>query len=225
MRVAALYDVQGNVDALEAVLAEVERAAVDTIVFGGDMVAGAFPRETLELVRSVAAYAIRGNADVPTAVAPEAAWVWEQLDEDETAWLVRLPPSVVLDDVLYCHATPRSDEEIVTELTTDERLTELLAGVEQSLVVAGHTHMQLDRTVGSVRFVNAGSVGMPYEAKPGAYWAIVEAPEVTFRHTLYDLERAAAHVRASGHPLADELADENVLRVPSREEALAAFGG
>jgi hypothetical protein len=66
---------------------------------------------------------------------------------------------------------------------------------------------------------------MPYEAKAGAYWAIVEAPEVTFRHTLYDLERAAAHVRASGHPLADELADENVLRVPSREEALAAFGG
>jgi predicted phosphodiesterase len=225
VRVAALYDVHGNVDALEAVLAEVERAAADAIVFGGDMIAGPFPRETLELVRSIDAHVIRGNADVPTTVAPEASWVWERLDEDETAWLVGLPASVVLDDVLYCHATPQSELEIVTELTSDERLAELLAGVEQPLVVAGHTHMQLDRTVGSVRFVNAGSVGMPYEAEPGAYWAIVEAPEVTFRHTLYDLERTAAHVRASGHPLADELAEENVLRVPTREEALAAFGG
>jgi predicted phosphodiesterase len=225
VRVAALYDVHGNVDALRVVLAEVEASGVDQIVFGGDIVAGPFPRETLELVRSLDAHAIRGNADVPTTVAREAAWVWEQLDVEETAWLRGLPRTIVLDDVLYCHAAPRSEQEIVTELTTDERLSELLGGVEQSLVVAGHTHMQLDRRVDSWRFVNAGSVGMPYEPSPGAYWALVEAPEVTFRHTPYDLEGAAAHMRKSGHPLADELAEENVLRVPSREEALAAFGG
>jgi predicted phosphodiesterase len=224
VRVAALYDVHGNVHALEAVLADVERAGVDAIVFGGDIVAGPFPRETLELVRSTDARAIRGNADVPTTVAPEAAWVWEQLDAEQTAWLVGLPGSVVLEGVLYCHATPRSDEEIVTELTTDDRLSELLAGVEQSLVVAGHTHMQLDRNLACVRFVNAGSIGMPYEAEPGAYWALI-GRLVEFRRTDYDREAAAAAIRASGHPLAEELANENVLRVPSRAEALATFGG
>jgi predicted phosphodiesterase len=224
VRVAALYDVHGNVDALEAVLAEVEASDVDQIVFGGDIVAGPFPRETLEVVRSLDAHAIRGNADVPTTVAPEAAWVWKQLDEEETAWLGALPGSVVLDDVLYCHATPRSAEEIVTELTTDERLAELLTGVVQPLVVAGHTHMQLDRSVGPVRFVNAGSIGMPYEAEPGAYWALI-GDGVEFRRTDYDREAAAAAIRASGFPPAEDFADENVLRVPSREEALAAFGG
>lgn len=224
MNVAALYDVHGNVHALEAVLAEVERVGVDAIVFGGDMVAGPFPRETLERVWSTDAHAIRGNADVPTTIAPEAAWVWEQLDEEETAWLVGLPRSLVLDDVLYCHAVPASEEEIVTELTTDDRLSRLLTGVEQPLVVAGHTHMQLDRSVGSVRFVNAGSVGMPYEAEPGAYWALI-GDGVDFRRTEYDRAAAAAAIRATDHPLAEELAEENVLRVPSRSEALAVFGG
>jgi predicted phosphodiesterase len=113
----------------------------------------------------------------------------------------------------------------VTELTTDERLAEFLNGVEQRLVVAGHTHMQLDRTVGSTRFVNAGSVGRPYEGTPGAFWAIVDDGDVDFRRTDYDLEHAAALIRASGHPHAAELADENVLTVPTRAEALAVFGG
>ncbi len=114
---------------------------------------------------------------------------------------------------------------VITELTSDERLAELLAGVEQQLVVGGHTHMQLDRTVGSTRFVNAGSVGRPYEGAPGAYWAIVDGGNVDFRRTEYDLERAADLIRASAHPHAAELADENVLTVPTREEALAVFGG
>jgi putative phosphoesterase len=225
LRVAALYDIHGNLPALEAVLAEVEREDVDGILVGGDIAAGPLPRETLELVRSLDARAIRGNADVPTREAPEAVWVWEQLDEEEAAWLGGLPESLVLEEALYCHATPRSDCEIVTELTTDEKLGEALVGVEQPLVVAGHTHMRLDRRLGSWRFVNPGSIGMPYEPAPGAYWALVEGTEVELRRTEYDLERAAALVRASGHPLAEELAAENVLRVPSRDEALAAFGG
>jgi putative phosphoesterase len=231
MRVAALYDVHGNLPALEAVLGDVERENVDAIVFGGDIASGPMPRETVELVRSLdGAVFVRGNADRLDSPAMGPAWdkarrwVENQLDEEQIAWLANLDFSAVLDDTLYVHATPQDDETVVTELTTGERLAELLAGVEQSRVVAGHTHMQLDRTVGSIRFVNAGSVGMPYEARPGAYWAILDQG-VELRRTEYDLARAATAIRATGHPMAEETAAENVLVVPSREQALAAFGG
>ena len=231
MRVAALYDVHGNAPALEAVLAEVDREGVDRIVFGGDIVAGPLPLETLELVLARDGDWIRGNAERLDSPAPSAEmeedrrWLKEQLGDERVEWLGNLPFSVVLDDALYVHSTPEDDMTVITELTTDERLAELLSGVEQPLVVAGHTHMQLDRRVGSTRFVNVGSVGRPYEASPGAYWGIVEGGEVELRRTDYDLERAAAQIRASGHPHAAELADENVLTVPSRAEALAVFGG
>jgi putative phosphoesterase len=232
VRVAALYDVHGNLPALQAVLADVERESVDAIIFGGDIASGPMPRETLELVRSLDAVSIRGNADRldSPALSPEhdidtsRRWLESELDEEQIAWLANLDFSAVLDDTLYVHATPEDDVTIITELTSDERLAELLDGVQQSRVVAGHTHMQLDRTIGSIRFVNAGSVGMPYEASPGAYWAILD-DGVEHRRTEYDLERAAAAVRATAYPHADELAAENVLVVPSREEALAVFGG
>jgi diadenosine tetraphosphatase ApaH/serine/threonine PP2A family protein phosphatase len=130
----------------------------------------------------------------------------------------------VLDDTLYVHATPQDDETIVTELTTDERLAELVAGVEQRRVVAGHTHMQLERRVGDRLFVNAGSVGWPYEGKPGAFWAILDEG-VELRRTDYDRERAAELIRRSGHPRAEEIAAENILESPTRAEALEVFGG
>jgi putative phosphoesterase len=232
LRVAALYDVHGNLPALEAVLAEVERESVDAIVFGGDIASGPMPRETVELVRSLDALFVRGNADRldSPAMSPEhdidtsRRWLESELDEEQISWLANLDFSIVIDDTLYVHATPQDDVTIITELTSDERLAELLDGVQQSRVVAGHTHMQLDRTVGSIRFVNPGSVGMPYEASPGAYWAILD-DDVELRHTEYDRERAAAAVRATSYPHAEELAAENVLVVPSREEALAVFGG
>ena len=215
----------GNLPALEAVLADVERERVDAIVIGGDIVAGPFPRDTVELVRSLDAVYIRGNADRLDATADgdweEARlWIEAQLGEEAVSWLAGLPFSAVLDDVLYVHATPRSDEEIVTELTTDERLADILAGVDQRLIVAGHTHMQLRRG----RFVNAGSVGRPYEEHPGAYWALV-GDDVELRLTEYDLESAAARVRATSYPRAEAVAAQNILSVPSRRDALEAFGG
>ena len=231
MRVAALYDVHGNLPALEAVLAEVEREGVDEIVFGGDIASGPpQPRATLELVRALPnARFIRGNADRldSPAFRSDAGRIWleQQLDQEQIAWLAELPFSTVVEDTLYVHATPQDDESVITELTTDERLADLLAGVEQRRVIAGHTHMQLERRVGDVLFVNAGSVGRPYESRPGAYWALLDEEGVEFRRTDYDLENAAELIRGSGHPLAEELAAENVLQVPSRAEALAAFGG
>jgi putative phosphoesterase len=223
-RIAALYDVHGNLPALEAVLAEIEHEDVDAVVFGGDIATGPFPNETLALVRSLDARCLRGNADRRYTETPDAAWVWQQLSAEESAWLEGLPEHVELAGVLFCHATPRSDEEIVTAATTDERLAEVLSGVDRELVVGGHTHMQLDRRVGRWRFVNAGSIGMPYEDEPGAYWAIV-GDEVDFRRTDYDRKAAAAAIRKSSWPPAEEFAAENVLTVPSREDAIAVFGG
>jgi len=230
MRVAALYDIHGNLPALEAVLVEVERERVDAIVVGGDIASGPpQPREVVELVRSLPnAHCIRGNADRlrdrEHAGEEGLEWLLSQLDEERIDWLEGLPFSVVLDDTLYVHSNPKDDTTMVTELTTDEKLAGLLEGVEQRRVVAGHTHMQLERRVGETLFVNAGSVGWPYEGTPGSYWAILD-DGVELRHTDYDRERTAELVRASGHPRAEEIAAENILVSAPRAEALAVFGG
>ena len=229
MRVAALYDIHGNLPALEAVLAEVEREGFDAIVIGGDIASGPpQPREVVELVRSLpSAHCIRGNADrlfdEEFAGDEGLAWLLEQLGDELAQWLASLPFQVVLDDTLYVHATPLDDTTIVTELTTDEKLAGLLRDVEQPRVVAGHTHMQLERRVGDRLFVNAGSVGWPYEGVPGAYWAILD-DGVELRHTDYDRERAAELTRRSG-PRAEEIAAENILTSHSRAEAMEVFGG
>lgn len=202
MRVAALYDIHGMIHPLEAVLAEVDEAGVDAIVIGGDVAAGPFPGQTLERVRSLDAHVIRGNAD-------------RESDDD---WLRGLPFSVTLDGVLYVHATPRSDEEILTEASPEARFAQALEGVDNRLVVAGHTHMQFQRG----KFVNAGSVGMPYEGEVAAFWALVE-DDVEFRRTPFDVERAIADIEASGWPGAGEFVAENLWTAPSRQEAAEYF--
>jgi predicted phosphodiesterase len=210
VRVAALYDVHGVPWTLEAVLAELD---ADAIVFGGDLVWGPYPHETLELIRSLDASVIRGNADRDLG-----GWVAEQLGDGERSWLLRLPQTHLLDDVLYCHATPRSDEEIITPETPDDQLEEILAGVEQRLVVGGHTHMQQRRG----RYVNPGSVGMPYEDDVAAFWALI-SEDVDFRRTRFDVEDAIAQTLRSGWPLAQTFVDENLAQAPSRSEAIAQF--
>jgi predicted phosphodiesterase len=210
MRTAALYDVHGMPWALEAVLAEVD---TDAIVFGGDLVWGPYPRETLALIRSLDARVVRGNTD-----RDPGEWVEAQLDEEELRWLSELPPAVSVDDVYYCHATPRSDEEIVTPETPDELLEEMLSTVDERLVVGGHTHMQQRRG----RYVNAGSVGMPYEGEVAAFWAVI-GEDAEFRRTTFDVERAVAEVRRSEWPLAASFVEENLLESPTRAEATAQF--
>ena len=217
MRVAALYDVHANVPALEAVLAEVERERVDTIVFGGDLTWGPEPSEALTIVRSLPhARFVRGNCDRE----PDE-WERSRLSAEDVAFLQGLPESLELDTVLYCHATPRSDEEIVTPATSDEDLAEILEGVEQQAVIAGHTHMQQDRQIGAVRFVNAGSVGLPYEGELAAFWALVDDGEIELRKTSLEVDRVADAFRRSDWPRAEELLRENVLASVTREEATA----
>jgi len=219
VKVAALYDIHGNVPALEAALAEVEREGVDTVVFGGDLTWGPEPVEALALVRAVpGARFVRGNCDRE----PDE-WERSQLSEADLAFLQALPETVELDGVLYCHATPHSDVEVVTPARPDEELAKLLEGVEQRIVVAGHTHMQQDRQIGAIRFVNAGSVGLPYEGELAAFWAVLDGGEVELRRTPLEVEAVAEVFRRSAWPRADEFLRENVLQTVSREEATTAL--
>jgi putative phosphoesterase len=222
VRIAALYDVHGMVQALDAVLAEPDVASADTIVIGGDVAAGPFPREVLERLRALGERAlwVRGNADRELN-----GWEREQLPDEEAAFLRDLPRGQTLGHALFCHATPRSDEEILTEISPEGDWLEAFAGVVAELVVAGHTHMQLDRMVGDVRFVNAGSVGMPYEDEVAAFWTLLVDHEVEFRKTGFDIERAAAEIGASAWPGAQEFVAENLLLAPSRADAVQRFEG
>lgn len=243
MRVAAIYDIHGNLPALEAVLKEIDQVAPDLIVVGGDIVSGPMPRAVLErlMTRGDQVRFIRGNADrevvaafdgqplpanLPEEVREITTWTAHQLERSHRDFLAGLPEQVSLNidgvgDVLFCHGSPRSDEEMMLVTTPEARLREMVSGIRQNIVVCGHTHMQFDRRVDGARVVNAGSVGMPY-GEPGAYWLLL-GPEVMPQRTLYDLEQAAASIRATSYPLAQDFADNNVINPPSETEALAVF--
>jgi predicted phosphodiesterase len=238
LRVAALYDVHGNLPALEAVLTEVESAGVEKIVIGGDVAVGPMPRETLERLNVLGdrVQFIRGNADreaaaeIQEGMSEEARraleWTTRQLSREQRDFLGGLPERCVLDldglgPTLFVHATPRNDVEIVTAATPEDVLREVLSGVEQRVVVCGHTHMQYDRLVGDVRLVNAGSVGLPYQGETGAFWALL-GPGVEHRRTHYDIERTAELIRTIDYPEPD-FADRYILNPPGSDEVTAYF--
>jgi predicted phosphodiesterase len=206
--------VHGNLPALEAVLGKVGDAQ---LVFGGDVAWGPMPVETVDRIRSLDALALRGNADRDLG----DNWIEERLGPERLKWLTTLPTHIELDveglgRVLFCHGSPRSDEEMLLRTASEERLTEILVGVEADVVVCGHTHMQFDRAVGDKRVVNAGSVGLPYGAT-GAHWVEL-GPDVTHRRATYD----PSPLRASEWPRAAEVVPV-IESPPSEEEAIAEF--
>jgi predicted phosphodiesterase len=238
MRIAVLCDIHGNAPALLAALADVEKAGVDLVVFGGDVAAGPMPVETIEVLAAYrrSACFVSGNADrqmvesfdgTPRAGNPTDLWLASMLNRAHRDFLSTFEPSVEvavegLGVVVCCHAGLDSDEvPIITPATPDEVVAEALASAGGRLVVAGHTHMQFDRRVAGGRMVNAGSVGKPYADQPGAYWALL-GPEVELRRTGYDFAAAADAVRGTGIPQRDEWAAE-VVRPPTAEEAITLF--
>ena len=243
MRVAALYDVHGNLPALEAVLEDVREAGVDSVVVGGDVLPGPMPRESIDrlLKLDVPVQFIHGNgerivltqmagkeiSEVPEPHRAVIHWTAQQLRPEHQRALARWPLTcrVEIDglgQVLFCHATPRNDFECFTRMTSAERLLPVFAGVNTSLVICGHTHMQFDRMAGTVRVVNAGSVGMPFARPPGAYWLLL-GPGVELRHTPYVFMNAAARIRATNYPMLEDLAVRYVLDPPSEADSLAMF--
>jgi diadenosine tetraphosphatase ApaH/serine/threonine PP2A family protein phosphatase len=130
-----------------------------------------------------------------TAGATEA-----ELGAERARALGDLPLTLELDGVLFCHATPRRDDEILTRLSSPDRWAEALGGVASALVVAGHTHQQDDRAVGDVRFVNAGSVGLPYEGDGAARWLWIADGVPELRSTPYQAADAGRRMLAAGWP-------------------------
>jgi len=230
VRVAALYDVHGNLPALEAVLAEVDRLGVDAIVSGGDVLWGPLQHECLDLLREVNALCVRGNCErgVLAPTSESERWCAAQLTDSDfelvASWPLTLTQAVgSLGEVLFCHATPRDDEEILTSSTPDDDVREALADVSASIVVAGHVHVQNDRrTAGAPRLVNAGSVGLPYEGVSGACWALL-GETVELRRTDYDVDRAVSVLAEAGFPSFSETFEESVCGLVAAESATAYF--
>jgi putative phosphoesterase len=243
MRVAAIYDIHANLPALEVVLQDIRRAEVDHIVVGGDVFPGPMPRETIEylLDLDIPIQFIHGNGDrevlaqmegretdryrtAPQSWREPVRWTAQQLQPELEQLLADWPKTLSVEirgmgAVLFCHATPRNDTECFTRLTSEDRLLPVFAGINASIVVCGHTHMQFDRTVGKIRVLNAGSVGMAF-GEPGAYWLLL-GPDVQLRHTPYDFAKAAERIRDTRYPQAQDFA-RSILQPPSEGEILEA---
>jgi len=252
MRIAALYDIHGNLPALEAVLEDARAQGVDRVVVGGDVVPGPMPRETLARLLSLdlPVQFIHGNCELSVLAQMGALrgepvtywgttsgrplpepdleimrWTAGQLGPDDERHFASWPKTLRmtvdgLGDVLFCHGTPRSETEVFTRLTPEDRLRPLFDPLGVSVVVCGHTHMQFDRMIGKTRVVNAGSVGAPF-GSPEACWALL-GPDVELRRTVYDLTRAADQIRATSHPSAAEQAG-SLLEPPPEQEMLDLF--
>jgi putative phosphoesterase len=222
--VAALCDIHGNLPALDAVLADPAFGRADVVVIGGDVAAGPMPVEVLDRLgqlelpvrwvrgnadREVVASFDRGDTD-PSAhpddpAARADAFTADRITRSHRDLLAGFEDVVSLEGALFCHGSPRDDNEIITALTPVERLAPMLEGVEEALIVCGHTHHQFELRSGDQRVVNAGSVGMPYQGDAAAFWLLVEDGEHELRRTEIDVDAVAAAIRASGYPEAENL--------------------
>ncbi|WP_020658076.1 metallophosphoesterase family protein [Amycolatopsis benzoatilytica] len=237
--VAVLSDIHGVLPALDAVLAEPDVLAADLIVLSGDLAAGPLPCQTLDRLVSLGDRAVwvRGNADrelvtlagggetkIPDPIGP---WSATRLRPDQVKLLAGLPLTATLEvdglgEVLFCHATPRDDEEVVLVDSPLSRWAEVLDGVTAETVVCGHTHMPFLRLADRCRIVNPGSVGMPY-GTTGAHWARL-GPGVELRRTAYDVEAACQQlVEMSEYPGIHDWNDFYVRNPASDAEALRVF--
>jgi putative phosphoesterase len=230
MRVAAISDIHGNLPALEAVLADIAREDVDEVVVVGDTISGPWPAEVFDLLTAAGALVVRGNVDRLALAGGEGAigvWSAERLG-DRRATVAEWPLTMELTidglgKAVVCHATPTADEPIYTRVTPEEELVVLLTAGDADVVVCGHTHMQYDRTLETgLRVVNPGSVGMPYEGRRGAFWAVL-GPDIEFRRTEYDVEAAVAAIRGRGAPDVEEQLIRFLLEPPDPVETTEYF--
>jgi putative phosphoesterase len=226
-KVAVISAVHGNAVALAAVLAELERAQPDLIVSCGDLTWGPLPEETFELARGLNARFVRGNGDRAVlenvSETEREQWMQTHHTDEMRGFLGTFEEQLVVDidglgRVRFCHGSPRTDEECVTPETPEARVREFSAGVDERVIVSGHVHIQFDREVAGIRSVNSGSVGLPYEGRPGAFWAMF-GPDVEMRRTEYDLDETLERYRASGQPNVEQIV-EMMVEPPERREVI-----
>jgi putative phosphoesterase len=228
--VAVLSDVHGNAVALQAVLRALEHERVDLIVFGGDLTWGPLPGTTIELAASLGTPTlfVRGNAERALLEGSESPtererWLLEHHGEADRAFLATFVEQAPVDiaglgPVRFCHGSPRSDEELVTPETPEERIRAMTAAISERVLVTAHTHLRFDREVAGIRSINPGSVGMPYEGRPGAFWALL-GPDVELRSTEYPVEEAVERYLVSGDPLSAQMI-ELLRSPPTRAEVI-----
>ncbi len=239
--VAVLSDIHGVLPVLEAVLAEPDVQAAELIVVTGDHAAGPMPVPVLDRLVGLGPRCrlVRGNADRELVACargewsehPESRWAAAQLRDDQVRLLDGLPHPVRLDvdgfgPVVFCHGTPRDDEEVVLVDTRLERWAEVFADLDDEVqtVVCGHTHMPFVRLVDRRLVVNSGSIGMPY-GRAGGSWALLRDGQVQLRHTPVDVDAAIAEViGGSGYPDRRAWAEEYLRSANSDADALRAFG-
>ncbi|PPK68503.1 metallophosphoesterase family protein [Actinokineospora auranticolor] len=238
-RVAVLSDIHGVAPALAAVLAEPEVLCADRIVVTGDTTAGPQPAEVLDMLAELGdrVTVISGNADravveharTGRGPAGAAAWAASRLPADRIDWLADLPDTVRLPvaghgDVLFCHGTPRRDDEVVVVDSALGRWAEVFADLDAAVgtVVCGHTHMPFARLAHGRLVVNPGSVGMPY-GRSGAHWALL-GPGTDLRRTGFDITAAATEIaEACPDPTIARWVEDYILTTASDEEALTHF--
>ena len=235
-RVALLADVHGNAPALAAVLREVEAEGVNLLIHAGDLTWGPLVEETLALIRSYdgPTALVRGNADRAVLELADGTprddqterddWMTAHHDAEAVDFLRTFAKEVVVDvaglgGVLICHGSPRVDTECVTSKTPETRVREFMTGVGEQIVATAHTHVQFDRHVAGVRSLNPGSVGLPYEGRPGAYWALL-GPDVELRRTEYDLSETIAAYRETDDPAVERMVE--MLEQPPTPAELVA---
>jgi putative phosphoesterase len=239
--VAVLSDIHGVLPVLDAVLAEPDVAAAELVVVTGDHAAGPMPVEVLDRLVGLGerCLLVRGNADrelVEVARGRDSeidvsTWAGRRLRPDQVELLAGLPHPVRLEvdgfgTVVFCHGTPRDDDEVVLVDTRLSRWAEAFSDLDAAdrVVVCGHTHMPFVRLVDRRLVVNSGSVGMPY-GRAGGAWALLSEGQVSLRHTEIDVDAAvAAVVAGSAYPDRQAWADEYVRSANSDADALAAFG-
>jgi predicted phosphodiesterase len=202
-----LYDIHGNVPALEAVLGDADELGVEGWLLGGDYgTPSPWPLETLARLKKLEpATWIRGNGErwlrEPPSDRPEVMQSYELfaggLPDDVVEWLYNLPPQAEVDGVLYVHGSPLSDvESFAPEPEEDE--ARMLAGVRDRLIVFGHSHQQFRRLgPDGTDLLNPGSVGMPLDGDTRAAWATYDG-DFTLRRTEYDTRKAADAFRGMG---------------------------
>jgi putative phosphoesterase len=242
--VAVLSDIHGVLPVLDAVLAEPDVADADLIVITGDHAAGPQPAQVLNRLCDLGerAVLVRGNADRAlvalargdSSAVPEvydvSAWAATQLSDEHVQLLAGLPHPVTVDvegfgSVLFCHGTPRDDEEVVLVDSRLNRWAEVFADLPETVrtVVCGHTHMPFVRLVDRRMVINPGSIGMPY-GRPGGSWALLHDGDIALRHTPVDVDEAIEDlVAGSSYPDRRAWAREYLTASASDAEALTVF--
>ena len=242
--IAALYDIHGNLPALEATLLQLERRGITELIIGGDVIPGPLPNECLDCIKEFSGdlHLIKGNCEdmvlavlenrplpkVPEEVRTNIEWTAANLKDRHIEWIQSWPATFSksiknIGTLLFCHATPISNTHIFTKDTPSEQLSFHFENINADIVVCGHTHMQFDRTIGNLRVINAGSVGMPF-GPPGAYYLTV-TPELQLNRLEYDVEKAGRLIKKSKYPSAQSFAEKNVLHPPSEESMLELLSG